>query len=798
MVAAEISRIKGDVMAAADIYDSAIKAAKESGLIQDEAIANELAARFWLGREKKEFAGLYIKKAYNCYRLWGAVRKTVCIEEKHGQLLAINTGLDNSNTMDSQRLSSSDIWMKDTNILDYNSLIKSSIAITGKIHIEELLEELIQILVENTGARTGYLALVLEKNLNIVAEVADENVNIYNKTQYPISACNNLSQGIVNYVRNTMKTVVLNDASSNTRFMSDEYLSSNRIKSVLCTPIIKQKVLTGILYLENSLATNVFNPSRVEMTRILATQAASMLENAYLFNDYKESERKYRALVENMTDIIVRIDCQHRFVYASPSFLQIMSASPDIVGKTYVESGIAESLAVFFQLHIQEIYHNRNTIETEFIIKDAKDQEMRVLNWRFFPEFDDENKMMSVLGISRDITQSRQAEKEKAHLKAQLAQSQKMEAVGTLAGGIAHDFNNILGIILGYSELILFTVNDHSIRSNIDNIMKAGNRAKELIHQLLSFTRKTEQIPKPVKISLIIKETIKLLRSSIPAHIDIRSKISSQNDIVTADPTQIHQILLNLCTNAAHSMDEAGGILDVVLTTDTQLDKQDAENNQDISPGRYLKLVVKDTGSGIDPSIVDKIFDPYFTTKGLGEGTGMGLSMVHGIVKAHKGAITVSSKLEKGSIFTILLPAAEISEVSIPRSENVIPVGSNENILLIDDESMILEVTSKMLERLGYRVCASENPQKALELFQDQKDMFDLVITDMNMPYMTGDMLAMKILAIRPDIPIIICTGYNKRITHEKARELGARKLLAKPLNKQKLAAAVRDVLEMI
>ena len=369
-----------------------------------------------------------------------------------------------------------------------------------------------------------------------------------------------------------------------------------------------------------------------------------------------------------------------------------------------------------------------------------------------------------------------------------------MEAIGTLAGGIAHDFNNILSSVLGYTELALDDAEEGTrLRTNLKTVLSAGERARDLVQQILAFSRQSEKTFGPIQVKLITKEALKLLRAILPTTIEIRQDIQSDS-MVLGDPTQIHQILLNLCTNADHAMREKGGILEVTLV-DVELDSLFTAKHPDIKPGTHLRLMVRDTGRGIPPLILDRIFDPFFTTKDKSEGTGMGLSVVHGIVKAHGGAITVQSEPGKGAIFNVFLPVIEKTIVREAPIEKSIPTGT-ERVLVVDDEEALVNTHRQMLEGLGYEVVTRTSSIEALELFKARPDRFDLVITDMTMPNLTGSELALKLAKIRPDIPIILCTGFSHEITAEKSKEMGIKEFLLKPILREVMAETVRRVLD--
>jgi signal transduction histidine kinase/ActR/RegA family two-component response regulator len=400
----------------------------------------------------------------------------------------------------------------------------------------------------------------------------------------------------------------------------------------------------------------------------------------------------------------------------------------------------------------------------------------------------------TIRGIVRDIT-------EKKKLQQQLEQSQKMEAIGTLAGGIAHDFNNILGVISGYLDL---TIDDlkkgTTVRRNIEQVIASTNRAKDLVKQILTFSRRDSRELKPLRIGVIITEALKLLRSTLPTTIEIHKEINSTTGIVLAEPTQIHQVIMNLCTNAAHAMRDTGGILDVRLS-ELHLDEESAAVFNHISPGRYHRLSVSDTGHGIEPTNLKRIFDPYFTTKNPGEGTGMGLAVIHGIVKSLNGEITVYSEPGRGATFHVLLPASEVTEeetneLKTEEDKDNVPYGKGERVLLVDDEPLLVIVGQRLLELLGYRVTTATNGVEALEIFKSTEDPFDLVITDYTMPKMTGLQLSKKLKEIRPGLPIILCTGFSETVTADQIKGLGIQKLLLKPIDRRGMALAIRDALK--
>ncbi len=397
---------------------------------------------------------------------------------------------------------------------------------------------------------------------------------------------------------------------------------------------------------------------------------------------------------------------------------------------------------------------------------------------------DREGKTVGAIQSISDIT-------ERKLLESRLVQAQKMEAIGTLAGGIAHDFNNILSVIIGYTEIARSKLASGDAANLLLNVLRAGDRAKSLINQILTFSRRADRKKRPVSFSIIAKEALKLLRPTIPSTIEIQQEIDS-NLHVMADPTQIHQVLINLCTNAAHAMREKGGVLGIFLHD--CIIPENVKLSADVEPGPYVKLTVFDTGTGIKPADLDRIFDPFFTTKEKGEGTGLGLSMVYGIVKECKGAIEVHSMPGEGSSFEVYIPGIGENIKDIAEQAGSIPRGS-ERVLFVDDEPDVARMAKEMMEILGYSIMTETSSLSALESFRADPHRYDVVITDMTMPAMTGKDLAAELLNIRPDIPIIMCTGYSEAITEQTAKQLGISEYLMKPVSMRKMAEAIRKAL---
>ncbi len=511
------------------------------------------------------------------------------------------------------------------------------------------------------------------------------------------------------------------------------------------------------------------------------------------FRDVNQSKRAERdrvllvAAAEQSVESIVMINCDGIISYANLAFERTHDCRrEDAIGQHF-RLFLGDDSAEPLYLALWESLSRGETWHGHISEKDRQGQP-RELTTSISPIRDQAGKVIHYVVTQRDVTQERVMER-------QLRRAQKMEAIGTLAGGIAHDFNNILAAIIGYSEMVLFKIEKGSpIRHNLEQVLRASNRAKELVKQILAFSRQNEQELKPIQVGIIIKEALKLLRASLPTTIEIRQHLAVRNALVLADPVQVHQVVMNLCANAAHAMRASGGVLEVTLE-EVELDVQAVEQHADLAPGHYLCLTVKDSGHGMSPEIMARIFDPFFSTKIPGEGTGMGLSVVHGIVKGHGGTIEVASELRGGTTFQVYFP--RLQSDTAPKSRLLPHIArGNERILLVDDEEAVVDMGRQILTHLGYEVVALTSSEKAIELFNQDPSQFDLVITDQTMPRITGIELAREILGICPDMPVILCTGFSDSVTAEEARLEGIREYVLKPIVTVELANTIRNILD--
>lgn len=511
----------------------------------------------------------------------------------------------------------------------------------------------------------------------------------------------------------------------------------------------------------------------------------------------QKSEQKFRAIAETSPlAIYMSVGIEQKAEYINPTFVKFFGYTMEDVPTVdewwplaYPDENYRKQIEEEWQKKVEAAIEERSEIEPMEVVVTCKDGSKKNILWGFI----NIGKQSWAFGLN--LTEQKQAEEEKNKLFGRLQQAQKMEAIGTLAGGIAHDFNNILSVILGYADMAKEDAPPGTkLAADLGKVVTAGHRAKDLVKQILAFSRQAEVERIPLQLQSIIKEALKMLRASIPTTIEIQDTINSKCGVVLADPTQIYQILMNLCTNANHAMEESGGILKIDLQR-VCMDKDNRQSGLNIDPGEYVELTVSDTGSGIEPDIINKIFDPYFTTKELGKGTGMGLAIIHGIIADYGGTITVESKLGKGTTFHVYFPVIDKEESQTVEENEESPSG-NERILFIDDEELLAEMGQDMLERLGYRVTVRKSSLDALSTFQNNPDDFDLVITDQTMPGMTGSDLARRILQIKPDMPIILCTGYSNLIDAQTAKSLGIKEYATKPLTKGIIAKLIRKVLD--
>jgi len=502
----------------------------------------------------------------------------------------------------------------------------------------------------------------------------------------------------------------------------------------------------------------------------------------------KERETQLRTLIETIPDLVWLKDVNGAYISCNLKFERFYGVKEaDIIGKTDHEL-VNKELADFFSESDRAALTTGDLVVYEKEIQPAREWGGRLMETVKTPMYGSDGKIIGILGVSRDITERKKIEE-------RAMQAQKMEALGTLAGGIAHDFNNILSSILGFTELAkMNTAEDQETQDNLNQVLNSGLRARELVKHILTFSRKASVQKDVLQITPLLKEDLRFLKAFIPPNIEMRTDFSVTDSAILADPTQMHQVFMNLFTNAAQAMKDKGGILDIRFKSVELLDG-DQSYPKTLRPGKYVKLTISDTGCGIPPHLINKIFEPFFTTKPKGEGTGMGLSTAYGIIEAMQGHISVTSKQGVGTTFQILLPEQAGADVTDPAAMPENMRSGQGTILLVDDDSAVIRWTSKILLKLGYTVVAAENGPEALDKFKANPTGFDLVLTDLAMPKLSGLELSRSIKSERLDVPIVLCTGFSEGLTKEIIQNSGISEIILKPVIASELVQIIGSYL---
>ena len=652
---------------------------------------------------------------------------------------------------------------------------------------ETTCNTVLQVVIDNTLAQNFSIMLFdrQQERLFLVAASDPQNKQFIISSQ-DLLASENLpysfqhGHGVAGKALETKEAILVSDTADSPYF-SHEKQTKVCIGSMLSVPMLYHDASIGVINVSHC-QPGIFQHQDLHLFTILADFIALLLQSSLDRQRLHKSEEKYRTLAENSNDGIA-ILAGKVHVYANPRYQALTGYGLEELQQMSFDQ-LLDAAAIGHDIYRGLDFPDQKSsrlLKGVLISRDRQQIEFEAN----IANIVHNGEPASLLSI-RDLSYRRNLEK-------QLRQFQKMEAIGTLAGGVAHDFNNILSAIIGYTELTVRKIPlANPVHNYLQQILKAGERAKSLVKQILTFSRQTEQEDeKTVRIDLIIKEVLRLLRATIPTSIEISKDIAPEC-YVRIDPILVHQIVMNLSINASHAM-EMGGVLSV------RLEKKDFPQaglkEHAIASGPYVQLTVQDTGIGMDEALIDRIFEPYFTTKEQGGGTGMGLAVVHGIVKSHKGYITVDSAPGKGAAFNIFLPRIPQSLLTKQQEISEIATGT-ESILLVDDEASLVSMMQELLTDLGYRVeavCASD---KALELFRKAPKAYDLVITDQGMPKMKGTQLAKELLTIRPDIPILLCTGFSESLTEAIVKKHGIHKLLMKPVTILEMAQSVREVLD--
>ncbi len=672
---------------------------------------------------------------------------------------------------------------------EITALLDSARAVLKNQTFEQAARCIFDLCKDLIGATAGYVALLSEDG-------AENEVLFLDAGGLPCTVDPSLPMPIRGLRERSYR---LGEAVYDNDFMNSQWMEFMpaghvRLDNVMFSPLVIAEKTVGLIGLANK--PEGFTPNDARMAAAFGEIAAIALKNSRDLEErlraedaLAQSKRLLERTLNSLKDAVFVIDAQSVCILAcNQAATKIFGYDKaEMIGKATRFLYMDEQSLRKFRKRLYPAVEQKGFLEIQGFVMQRKDGSRFPADITTSPLEDEAGSLIGWVSVIQDSSQRRQLEE-------QLRQSQKMEAMGTLAGGIAHDFNNLLFPIIGYAELLGEEFEQGTPSHEfINEILQATERARELVEQILTFGRQTPKSLKPLTLHSIVKEALKLLRASLPAFIEIQQDVGECGPIM-ADPTHIHQVMMNLCTNAYHAMRGNGGVLTVELG-EVDLAAGDIALISGFPPGPYLRLSVADTGKGMDETIAKRVFEPYFTTKKKGEGTGLGLAVVDGIVKEHHGFIQVESQPGKGSRFTVFFPRiAEDASESTPAESDAVPQGQG-HLLLVDDEAPNTRMLAMLLKRLGYAVTPETDSLEALKRFQANPGDFDLMITDMTMPRMTGADLAQKALALRPDLPIILITGFSELIDAEEAARIGIRKYMSKPLSISALAQAIERLL---
>ncbi len=905
LIEAEKARLDGRVVEAMHLYEEACNLAKKDGFPQEHAIAAERAHDFHAEQGQERFARLYIQEAYEAYCQWGAKGKAKDLEARHAGLRAPAMPDD-----EEEDLSPGEGSQPLLGALDVMTLLRASQALSGEIERGSLLAKLMQLAIENAGARRGLLIVNRDGDLRVEAQATNSGMQAL--PAVPLEESGLLPAALVRLVARTGETIVLADATADITFALDPYVAAHKPRSVLCTPISRRESVVAMIYLENELSTNVFTSERLSVLNVLLAQATISLDNAALFEKHVRAEERMRHLRNYLANIINSMPSVLVGVDTEGTVTQWNNAAQQATGVPANEA-IGQPLAQVFSRLASEMDRVHEAVRTGEVQSDTgqtreqngqtryeevtvyplagkqlegavirvddvtlrkqaeeeirkfktifdnanygsaianvkgdleyvngyfadihgysseeligrnisvfhNEEQMRVVS-QIIASMKDEGRFgpidvwhthrngtafpMLMTGMLMNDAQGRPAFMattaiditHEVELEAQLRQAQKMEAVGQLAGGVAHDFNNLLQAILGYGDLALDEAGPgNPIRASIEEMLKAGHRAKTLVSQLLAFSRRQVLEMKDVNLNDVIADLMKMIRRVIGEHITLDIRAGHGLGIVRADPGQIEQILMNLCVNARDAMPGGGTI--TIETDNVKVDEVFCETHSWAEAGSYALLRVSDTGCGIDNDTLTQVFEPFFTTKEPGQGTGLGLSTVYGLVKQHEGLIHVQSEIGNGTAFSIYLPLIDPSAISAATKPKGPVAGGTETILLAEDDAIVQRLSQVFLERAGYTVLIANDGEEALRVFEEHANTIDLALLDVMMPKLGGHAVFEHIKEKNPQVRVLFASGYSMNAIHTGFVLDKGLALIQKPCLRDDLLRKVREVLD--
>ncbi|MDZ7833382.1 MAG: AAA family ATPase [Desulfobacterales bacterium] len=804
LVEAELARIKGRYKKAFALYKKAVTGARDNRYLQEQAMACELAARFYHFNDFDDLAASYMAKTHELYTGWGAHAKANDIKEKYEAWFRAKPVIAGIEKLEDEFIASP--TDRAVNKLDLAAMMKMSQAISSEIHLDKLLTIFMRLIIEISGAEKALLILNRNDQLRIEATADINKEDILVLQGIDIEQSDALSHGIVSYVKRTNETIVLHNAADTGIFIRDPHVQKQGVQSVFCLPLVRQQKLIGLIYLENNLTPNAFTPSTTEMISLLSTQAANCLENAFFFEETRAAEKRaqrqreqYQKLVETMNDGLTIIDPQLNITYVNKALCLMSGYTADeLIGrpaKDFLDEAGREKLEREVATWQQR---GRHIFEIDWIVKDAK-----ILSTLVSPTpiYDDSGEFAGFLGIVTDITGVKKAEKEKELAQAQLVQSQKMEAIGTLAGGVAHDFNNYLMTVLGSVDLLRLN-KDHPEKTekHIGDIKNAAELSAALTRQLLAFSRRQMLEKTAIDLNAVVSNMEKMMQRLIGENIEFKTSLDPNLKPVHADFGQMEQIIMNLAVNARDAMPQGGHLK--LKTENLFVDEMYCQQYQYAKPGEFTCLTIEDTGAGMNQEQIKKIFDPFFSTKPVGQGTGLGLSVVFGVVKQHSGWINVYSEPDIGTRFSVYLPVAETTSAKADFNEDDITdfsfelyQGSQERILLVEDQLEVREVVVTALEDNGYIVQEAESVEQAKALLKAAEQPFDLLFSDVILPDGNGFDLSTQVAKQYSNIKILLTSGYTEEQSRPDAINQKQFHYIQKPYQLGKMLKIIRQVL---